>query len=205
MGASLAGDVQPLGLGPADEGHALLGGDVADVVAAARLPHQLQVPLDGPPLAFGADAPVTVGPGVDAVVDVAAMKQAVVLAVGHDEPAQLFGFQHGRPHHLSVLHALAVIGKGHHVRGHGIQVRQPLPFFALRNGAVGQDADHRVPADGIQLRLKVFHAVRHRVQVGHGAHRGIAAMGRRQRSGADGLLIRKTRLSEMYMHINETG
>ena len=165
------------------------------MIATARLPHQLQIPLNGPPLALGADAPVTVGPGVGAVVDVAAMKQAVVLAVGHDEPAQLFGFQHGRPHHLSVLHALAVIGKGHHVRGHGIQICQLLPFFALRNGAVGQDADHRVPADGI----------RHRVQVGHGAHRGIAAMGRRQRSGADGLLIRKTRLSEMYMHINETG
>ena len=41
VGGRLTGDVQPLRLGPADQGHALLGGDVADVVAAAGLAHQL--------------------------------------------------------------------------------------------------------------------------------------------------------------------
>ena len=39
VGPGLAGDGKPLGLGGADEGHGLLGRDVADVIPAARLPH----------------------------------------------------------------------------------------------------------------------------------------------------------------------
>ena len=79
------------------------------------------------------------------------------------------------------------------------------PCSPFGDGPVGQDADHGVLPDGVQLRLQGLHAVRHRIQVRHGAYGGIAAVGRRQRAGADGLLIRKTRLSKMHMHINETG
>ena len=88
MGAGFAGYIQPLGLGLSDEGHAFLGGDVADMVGAAGFLHQLQIPLDGPPLGLGADAPVAVGTGVAAVVDVAAPQQAVVFAVGYNQLAK---------------------------------------------------------------------------------------------------------------------
>ena len=118
VGTGLTGDVQTLGLGLADQVHALLGGDVADVIAAARLPHQLQIPLDGPPLALGADAPVAVGLGVGAVMDIAAPQEGIVLAVGHDQLAQAFGLQHGAAHHVAVLNAFSVIGEGHHIGGH---------------------------------------------------------------------------------------
>ena len=47
--------------------------------------------------------------------------------------------------------------------------------------------------------------VRNRVQVGHGAHGGVPAPGRRQAARLQGLLIRKTRLSEMHMYITEAG
>ena len=205
VGAGLAGDIQALGLGLADEIYALLGGDMADVIAAARLPHQFQIPLDGPPLALGADAPMSVGAGISAVVDVAAPQQRIVLAVGHDQLAEALGLQHGAAHHITILNALSVVGESHHIGGHGVQVRQFPALLAFRDGPVGQNADHGVFLNGVQLHLQRLHAVRHRVQIRHGAYGGIAAVGRRQRAGADGLLIRKTRLPKMYMHINETG
>ena len=175
----LTGDVQTLGLGLADQVHALLGGDVADVIAAARLPHQLQIPLNGPPLALGADAPVAVGLGIGAVMDIAAPQKGIVLAVGHDQLAQALGLQHGAAHHVAVLNALSVIGEGHHTGGHGVQVRQLPALLAFRNRPIGQDPDHGVLLYGVQLRLQGLHAVRYRIQVRHGAYGGIAAVGRR--------------------------
>ena len=59
--------------------------------------------------------------------------------------------------------------------------------------------------DLFQLQIQAFHTVRHRVQVGHGAHRRVAAPGGGPASRGDGLLIRKSRLSEMHMHITKTG
>ena len=51
----------------------------------------------------------------------------------------------------------------------------------------------------------MLRAVRHRIQVGHGAHRSIAAVSRRPGAGQDRLLVRKTRLSEMHVHITKAG
>ena len=120
MGAGFAGHVQALGFRLADQINAFFRGNVADVVAASRLPHQLQVPLDLTPLAFGADSPVTVGFGVGSVVDVAAVKQGIVLTVGHDGLSQRLGCQHGSFHHIRRLNAPPVIGKawrkGSHAR-----------------------------------------------------------------------------------------
>ena len=137
---------------------------------------------------------MAVGPGIGAIVDIAAVKQGVVLAVGHDQLAEALGLLHGPAHHIPVLHALPVIGKGHYIGGHGLQLRQRLPH-----------PNHRVMADGLQLRLKMLQAVRHRVQVRHGAHSRIATVSRRKGAGANGLFIRKTRFPKMYMNINETG
>ena len=115
VGSRLAGDIQPLRLCLAEQGDALLGGDVADVIGAARLPHQLQIALDLPPLALRADAPVSVGTGVGTVVDIAAPQEAVVLAVRHDELAEAFRRLHGAAHHAVALDASAVVGEGDHI------------------------------------------------------------------------------------------
>ena len=205
MGGGLAGDVQPLGPGFADQRHALLGGDVAYVVAAAGFPDQLDIPGDLPPFALGADAPEAVGAGPGPVVDAAAMQQAVVLAVGGDQPAQRFCLPHRRAHHGVRLHAVAVVGKGDHISGHAVHVGQGFPGLVHGDGPVGEYADDGVPSEDIQLGLQVFDAVGHRVQVRHGADGGVAAPGRRQCAGANGLLIGKARLTQMNMHICEAG
>jgi hypothetical protein len=55
------------------------------------------------------------------------------------------------------------------------------------------------------LNPQVFVGVRHRVQVGHGADSGLAAPGAGFGAGGNGLLIGKTRLTQMHMDIHETG
>ena len=119
MGGGFAGDVHPGGLGLADEGDALLGGDVADVVGAAGLGGQGQVPLKLPVFALAGDAPMAMAPGVGPVMDVPAPKKGVVLAVGGDDLAhpQALYLRHGPAHHLLRLDSPAVVGKGDDRRG----------------------------------------------------------------------------------------
>ena len=148
---------------------------------------------------------MAVGRGVGAVVDIAAPEQTVVLAVGHDQLAQGLGALHGLPHHAVVLDAVAVVGEGHDPGRQGLQVRQRPALFAHGDGAVGAHVDRSVPADDGQLLLQVLPAVRHRVQVGHGADGGVAAPGGGAGAAGDGLFIRKARLAQMHMHIAKTG
>ena len=115
------------------------------------------------------------------------------------------GPDHGLLHHPGVLDALSVIGEGDDMGGQSLQIRQSLPLLAYGHGAVGMDPDHGVPLNGLQLGPEMGQAVRHRVQIGHGAHIGIAPSGGGQGTGTNGLLIRKTRLTEMYVHIRKTG
>ena len=153
VGGSLAGHVQTLRLGAPDQLHTLLGGDVADMVAAACLPHQRQIPLDLPPLALRADAPVAVGAGIRPVVDVAAPQQRVVLAVGHDELAQLLGLPHGAAHHVVILYAPSVVGEGDDIRRQLLQRGQLRTLLSHGDRAVGEDADGGACADKVELRL----------------------------------------------------
>ena len=175
------------------------------MVGTAGLLRQAEIPGNGAPLALGADAPVATGPGVGPVVDVAAVEEAVVLAVGGDDLAQALGFLHGRTHHVLALDAPAVVGEARHIGGHGGQIRQGLALLAPGDGPVGGDVDHRVPPDQLQLLGQSLPAVGDGVQVGHGADLGEAPPGGGTGTGADGLLIRKSRLSQMNMYINETG
>ena len=67
------------------------------------------------------------------------------------------------------------------------------------------DVDRGVPGDDLPLDVQGLQTVGDRVQVGHGAHVDVPAPGGGEGAGADGLLIRKPRLSKMNMNINETG
>ena len=153
MGSGLTGDGQALGLGPANQFHRFLCGNVADVIGAAGFLHQFQIPLDLPPFAFGADAGVTVFPGPLAVVDAAAAEQLVDLTVGHDVFPQFFGLHHGGLHHVIGLNAPAVVREARHMGGHIGKVRQCLTLLALGNGAVGVDVDDGIPVDNSKLFL----------------------------------------------------
>jgi len=205
VGRGLTGDGQPLRLGAADERHALPGGDVADVIAAAGLPDQPQVPFHHAPFALGGDARKTVGRGPASVVDAAARtQQGVDLAVGDDGAAQRPGPLHGGAHQRLGLDAVAVVRKADHLRRQSVEIGQTLPALALGDRSVGQNADHGVPADQRQLRGEIVGRIRRRTEVGHGAHRRIPARGGRRRAGGDGFLIRKTRLPKMNVNIYET-
>ena len=205
MGPGLAGYRQPLRLGLADEGHALLGGDMAHVVPAAGLPHQLQIPLHLFPLALrgvaGEAVPLRPLPVVDAP---AGSQQGLVLTVGSDGLVQLFCEFHGIAHLVGGLDAFPVVGEAADKGLHSRHVRQLRAFFAPGDGPIGIHPHPAVPGDGVQLRPQVLQGVRHRIQVGHGAHRRVASCGGRRRAGGDGFLIRKSRLPKMNMYINET-
>ena len=73
------------------------------------------------------------------------------------------------------------------------------------NGTVGMHPDAGLFPDEGKLLFQMRFGIRHRGKVWHGAHIGIPAVGRCQRTGFHGFFIRKTRFSEMHMHITETG
>ena len=146
-----------------------------------------------------------VGAGVGPVVDIASAQERLVLAVGGDELAQPGRLLHGPAHQRRVLHAAAVVGEGADLRGQPRQIGQLPPRPLPADAAVGHHAHLRRVADARQLRGQVRRTVRRRGQVRHGADGGIAAPGRRRGARRDGLFIRKTRLTEVHMHIGETG
>ena len=90
------------------------------MVGTAGFPHQLQIPGNLAPLALGADAPVAVGGGIDAAVNIASPEEGIVLAVGGDDFAKSLGPEHGAPHHFIILNTPAVVGEGNGVRGHSV-------------------------------------------------------------------------------------
>ncbi len=184
---------------------ALSGGDVADVVGAARRGGELEIPRDLAPLAFRADAPVPVRLGVGAVVEIAAAQEAVVLAVGGDELAERLGALHRLAHQPLVLYAVPVVGKGDNERRQSFQIGKLASRLADGDGGVGADRDARVARDDRGLLAQMPDAVRHGVEVRHCAHSGIASARRGAAAARDRLLIRKTRLAKMHMHVAKTG
>ena len=205
MRPRLAGDVQTVALRLPDQRDGLLRRDVADVVAAAGLAHQRQIPRHLPPLALRGDALVAVQSRVLAVVNAAAAEQGVVLAVRADQLAQPLRLAHRGAHHVVGLHAAPVVGKRADIGRHGRHVGKHLALLPHRNRPVGQHLHAGVARDDAALRFERFETVRHGVQVRHRAHRAVAAVRRRARARVDRLLIGKTRLAEVNMHIRKAG
>ena len=88
---------------------------------------------------------------------------------------------------------------------HALQVGKHLALFTHGDGAVGVDMDAGGFPDETALDFQIACTVRNRIQIGHGAYCGIAAPGGCPAACGDGLLIRKTRLSEMHMHVTKAG
>ena len=176
------------------------------MVRGPGLLRQPKVPFDGAPLALGADPRVSVVPRVGPVVDVPSVQQGLVLAVRCDDLSQSFRPAHRLPHHLFGLDPLSVIRECDHAVCHSVKIRQFLPLFPDGDSSVGQHLNaHIFAGDKFQLPAQMFRTVRDRVQVRHSADSGVPAPRRGSRPRGDGLFIRKTRFSEMHMHITETG
>ena len=142
---------------------------------------------------------------IDAVVNIAAVKQFVDLTVRDDHLAERSRADHGGTHHLLILYTAAVIRKRDCSRRKGFHVAQFPAVFIDRDGSIGKYVDDGFFPDEFQLFLHMLRRIRHRLQIGHRADCGKTAAGCRKRSGSDRFLIRKTRLSKMHMHIAETG
>ena len=112
---------------------------------------------------------------------------------------------HRLAHHALGLHAAPVVGKGDDVWCHARKVCKPLALFADRDRPIGMDMNEGVLLDERALERERFGAVGHGVQVRHGGNVSEAAVRGGQCAGTDGFLIRKSRLTKMDMHINETG
>ena len=56
-------------------------------------------------------------------------------------------------------------------------------------------------SDYIKLFFNIFNTVGNRVKIGHGAHIGISPAGCRKGACPYGFFIKKSRFSEMHMHI----
>ncbi len=199
------GDVDAPRFGLPDEVQAFGDRHVADVVAAAGLFGEDDVSADFGGLALRVLAPVAVQPGIVAGVDVSFVRELVDLTVGADDFVDGCGPFHEGFHHVGGLDASAVVGEAEDVGCQLFDGDDLLPQLAHRQGGVGIAVDDRIPVDDVLLDLQVFQTVRDRVQVRHGGNAGEPAVGRRPASGQNGLLIRKTRLSEMHMHIKKTG
>ena len=122
-----------------------------------------------------------------------------------DDLSELLRFLHGLAHHVLILHAAAVVGKARHKGRHAFHVGKLEALLAHGDGPVGQHVHHGVATDDLKLPFQMSGRIRHGVQIGHGAHRGVSAVRGRKRTRADGLLARKTRLTKMHMDIYEAG
>ena len=205
VGPCLTGDVDAPLFSLADEVQACRHRHMADVVTAAGLFREDDVPADLGDLALGVLPPVAVKSCIVARVDVPLVGELVDLTVGADDLVDRGSSGHQLFHHVGGLDAPAVVGEGEDMGCQFLDGDDFLPQFAHRQGGVGVTVDDGVPVDDVLLDLQVLKAVGHRVEVRHGGDTGETAVGRCLASGQNGLFIRKTRLSEMHMHIKKTG
>ena len=185
--------------------HALLSGDMTNVIGATRFLYKLYITLDRPPLAFRAYTRVSVKLGILAVVYITAPEQGIILAVSHYHFAESLRLVHRRKHHFLTLYATTVIREGNDLVCHTFHIRKFKSL--LHNGyrAVRIDVYYGILFNNIELLCQILTRVRHRHKIGHSTHSGVSASCRRQRTGFYRFFIRKSRLTKMHVHIAKTG
>ncbi len=178
---------------------------MADVIGAAGLTDQIEVPADLPPFAFRADARMPVRRSVRAVVNIAAVQKPVVLAMRGDQFMKPLCLPHRLAHQIVVLYASSIVGKGDHARRQILKIGKLFAPFAHADRTVGVNANARLFGNQLFLNSQMRNTVRHGVQIRHGAHGGIPASCSRCSAACNRFFIRKTRLAKMYVYIAEAG
>ena len=201
MGRGLAAHIKAPCLRLCNQLHAFLRGNMADVIFAARLFHQTQVCLNGPPFAFGGNALVPLFSRITALVYVSALSQGKILAVGCNGQVQLSRNAHRFFHERRVVQPCSVIAESDYVWRHCFQIRKFSPFFAYGNRTVGANIHKGVSCNPCSLYIQILQAVRHGIEVRHGKNMSVARCRRRFCPGQNRLFIGKSRLSQMYMDI----
>ena len=90
------------------------------------------------------------------------------------------------------------------MRSQARQICQRLSLLSHGKGAVGVHPDQGIPGNGLQLRRQVRRAVRHGIQIRHGAHIAVSPPGCGPGACPYILFIGKSRIAEMDMDIDKT-
>ena len=205
VGRGLAGDGQAALFGSPDEGDRPRGRDMGDVDGRAGGFGEGDFPRGDEILA----CPVHAGDAQflrdGAFVHDAAVYEVQILAVGDGEEAVFPGQAHPLPHEAGGGDRLAVIrdsdGPGGLEGGH---VGEDFPLHPAGDGGNRVDAGF----GGSPFLYNItenFGTVGDGVGIGHAGDRGDAARGGRLAAGEDVLLVEKTGVAEVDVHVNEAG
>ena len=112
---------------------------------------------------------------------------------------------HGFAIEIGVHHTLAILGDGRDTRlDHAGQIRQFLPCHPLSNASRLQHV-HQPCLFGLIMDITDhFCAISHRLRIGHGNNGGISPMRCRARTCDNILLVCQSRVTQMYMQINQS-
>ena len=202
----LAGNADALLLGTTDELEAMGGGNMLDVQLGAGKFGHLDVASDLNLLALRRPTKQAQTRGNGALIDLAVAHEVLVLAVAHEDLAEHLAVVHATAHHAGTLDTAAVIGESDSAAGdHIAHLGKSLALEAARASARGE---HAAMANGGSTRLDVLDnraVIGHGIGVGHGANAGETALGGSTGAALDVLLVLITGLTEMNMHVNETG
>ena len=200
MRCGLRRDIQSLALCLTYQSDALGGRNVADMVAAARLANKSEIAFYLPPFGFRADAAMSVRAGI-----LAAAQQRIVLAVRNYQLSERRRTKHCLTHDTVGLHAASVVRERDNIRRKLIHIRKLAARLAARYRAVRKHTDRCVALDYIQLLTQMRQAVRHGREIRHGTDGSVASVRACAAAGIYRLLVRKARLTKMYMYINKAG
>ena len=126
--------------------------------------------------------------------------------MGDDGKPEGAGVLQGPAHEHGVGHRVAVVGEPHRARGFLVAV-----FAQVLARRTHGDGPHRIDPGQARGRGLVQDiaghrgGVVHRFGVGHGRHRGEAALDRGPTPGLDGLLVLLPGLPQVDVHVDEAG
>ena len=190
-------------LGFTNQLNRFLAANVTHMIGTSRFLCQAKIPLNGLPFAFGRNSRNAMRFGIcPGMNSTAGRNQTHILAVGGNQAMRIPAFVHGLPHGILVPHTTAIIREASYMVCHGRHISDlSHTLLSHGNAAIGQYPDDAIPANDGFLFRQMFRGVRRWIQVWHGAHHRVATVCSRLRACCNGLLIRKSRLTQVNMHI----
>jgi hypothetical protein len=205
-GGSVAGDLQALGLGAADQVHRLGGGDMGEMHGAAGQAREADVAGHNDGFGDQRDAGQAEAGGEFAFGGRTTFRERGVFRVLHDQAAEGAGVGEHAAHELGAGDGAFAVGEGD---GAGFAQQPELGHFfaaaAAGDGGVGQDGEAAGGVPPAAQEEDESRVVDGGCAVGQGGQGGDAAGGRGVRSGGDGFTVFEAWFAEGDAHIDQAG
>ena len=159
MRRRLTGNIHAPLFRPSYKLDALLCRNVADMVFTSCFFAKFKISFYHGIFAFGGYASVAVFFCIAPVVDISRKKQAFVLAVSRQHPAEALCFKHGLFHHLGRLNTLSVVGKSANKGRQLLHIRKLPALFPFCDCAEGINVNNGIFFYNAQLHIKMLLAV----------------------------------------------